>query len=445
MTRDFNIAYCIAQVVARPQEGKALKTQGDPVTHDALVYLASLDSNRVRLGLHRMERALDDLGRPEQHRRTLLVAGTNGKGSTCAMLASALQAAGYRIGLYTSPHLHRFSERIQLDGKPVSDEELADLVKTVRRACPWQDDPANEDRLTYFEFATLLGLICFARHEVDVAIVETGLGGHLDATAVLRPCAMAMTRIGLDHREYFGASLREVARAEASIFKPGVPVVVAPGQPPDAMDVLRAEAARTAAPLSVCSSDYPGPLSLRGTHQRQNAAVAKAALELLAPHGLTVSEDAIASGLASTRWPGRLEEIDGVLLDVAHNADGAHALSDALLDLYPARPVELVFGVMADKDYREILHALSHGVRRVHLCPALTPRSLAPAECASSATELGLLVSTHSTCADALRAARRAAGTRGLVCATGSFSVVAEVRRLLLGDRVPSDGEKRWT
>ena len=184
---------------------------------------------------------------------------------------------------------------------------------------------------------------------------------------------------------------------------------------------------------------------MRGVHQRQNAAVAKAALELLAPHGLTVSEDAIASGLASTRWPGRLEEIDGVLLDVAHNADGAHALSDALLDLYPARPVELVFGVMADKDYREILHTLSHGVRRVHLCPALTPRSLAPAECASSASELGLLVSTHSTCADALRAARRAAGTRGLVCATGSFSVVAEVRRLLLGGRVLSDGENRWT
>ena len=324
--------------MGRSQEEKALKKQGEPVAHDALEYLASLDSNGVRLGLHRMERALDDLGRPEQHRRTLLVAGTNGKGSTCAMLASALQAAGYRIGLYTSPHLHRFTERIQLDSRPVSDEELAELLKAVRRACPWQDDPANGDRLTYFELATLLGLLCFARHEVDVAIVETGLGGHLDATAVVRPCAVAMTKIGLDHREYFGDSLREVARAEASIFKPGVPVAVAPGQ-----------------------------------------------------------------------------------------------------------PVELVFGVMADKDYREILHTLSRGVRRVHLCPALTPRSLAPAECASSATELGLLVSTHSTCTDALRAARRAAGTRGLVCATGSFSVVAEVRRLLLGDRVLSDGERRWT
>lgn len=419
--------------MSRPQEEKTQE------------YLVSLGANGIRLGLHRMERALDDLGRPEQHLRVLLVAGTNGKGSTCAMATSALRAAGYRVGLYTSPHLHRFFERIQVDGRPVSDEELADLIETVRRACRWQDDPANEDRLTYFELATLLGLLCFARHEVDVAVIETGLGGCLDATAVLRPCTMGMTRIGLDHREYFGDSLEEVARAEASIFKPGVPVVVAPGQPPAAMVVLRAEAARTGTPLSVCSAEYDGPLSLRGAHQRQNAALARAMLELLAPHGLTVPEAAVATGFASTCWPGRLEEIDGVLLDVAHNADGARVLSDALLDLYPDRPVELVFGVMADKDYREILHVLSRGVRRVHLCPALTPRSLAPAECGSTAAELGLLVSTHSTCADALRAARRAAGARGLVCATGSFSVVTEVRRLLLGDRVLSDGEEPWT
>ena len=276
------------------------------------------------------------------------------------MATSALRAAGYRVGLYTSPHLHRFSERIQVDGRPVSDEELADLIETVRRACRWQDDPANEDRLTYFELATLIGLLCFARH-------------------------------------------------------------------------------------SVCSAEYDGPLSLRGAHQRQDAALARTALERLAPHGLMVSDAAAATGFASTCWPGRLEEIDGVLLDVAHNADGARVLSDALLDLYPDRPVDLVFGVMADKDYREILHILSRDIRRVHLCPALTPRSLAPPECGFAAAELGLLVPTHSTCADALKAARRAAGARGLVCAMGSFSVVAEVRRLLLAHRLVSEGEEPWT
>jgi len=379
----------------------------------------------IRLGLHRMERALDYLGRLEQHRRTLLVAETNGKGSTCAMLASALQAAGYRVGLHTSPHVHRFSERIQSDGKPVSDEELADLVKAVRRACPWQDDPADEDRLTYFEPATLLGLIFFAWHEVDVAIVETGLGGHLDATAVVRPCAVAMTKIGLDHREYFGDSLRAVARAEASISKPRVPVSVAPGQPPDVMEGLRAQAARTAAPLSVCSSDYAGPLPLRGTHQRQNAAVAKAALELLAPR---------ADGFGRRRRGGARVH------PLARPSRGDRRRASGRRPQHRRRS-----GAVGSSARPPPGSAGGARVRRVHLCPALTPRPLAPAECASSATELRLLISTHSTCADALRAARRAADTRDLVCATGSFSVVAEVRRLLFDNQVLSDGDKRWT
>ena len=413
-----------------------------------LEYLESLGPRGIRLGLHRMERALGDLGRPDRRLRVLLVAGTNGKGSTCAMASSALREAGYRVGLYTSPHLHRFAERIQIDGRPVSDRELADGIEAVRRACSWQDDPASDDRLTYFELATLLGLTCFTRYEVDVAVVETGLGGHLDATAALSPCAVAMTRIGLDHREYFGASLADVARAEASIFKPGVPVVVAPGQQPEAMDVLRAEAVRIGAHLQVCSEDYPGPLALQGAHQRQNAAVAKAALEMLAmlaSSGLRASADAVETGFASTYWPGRLEEIDGVLLDVAHNPDGARVLSDALRDLYPERPVELVFGIMADKDYRDVLRVLAGSVRHLHLCPALTPRSLAPPACASAAAERGLPFSTYPTCTDALQGARAAAGTRGVVCATGSFSVVAEVRRLLLGDRVLACGEESWT
>lgn len=411
----------------------------------ALNYLASLGQHRIRLGLHRMERALEALGQPDRGLRVLLVAGTNGKGSTCAMAASALTAAGYKVGLYTSPHLHHFTERIRIDGRPVTGREVADLVEAVRRACPWQDEPAREDRLTYFELATLLGLLCFARHDVDVAVVETGLGGHLDATAVLRPCAMVMTRIGLDHREYFGSSLADVARAEASILKRGVPVVVAPGQQPEAMDVLRAEAARRGTPLWLCSDGYGGPLALRGAHQRQNAAAAKAAIELLGSHGLSVAEDALATGLASTRWPGRLEEVEGVLLDVAHNLDGALALSRALRDLYPERPVELVFGVMADKDYPDILRAISESVCRVHLCPPLTPRSLDPARCASSVVKLGLPCSTYPTCAEALRAARDTAGARNLVCATGSFTIVGEVRRLLLWDSMLEADEERWT
>lgn len=408
-----------------------------------LEYLTSLGQHRIRLGLHRMRRALEDLERPDLRLRILLVAGTNGKGSTCAMAAAALRAAGYRVGLYTSPHLHRFAERIQIDGRPVADRELADLIERMRRVCPWQDDPANEDRLTYFELATLLGLVCFARHKTDVAVVETGLGGHLDATAVLRPHVLAMTRIALDHREYFGSSLAEVALAEASILKPNVSVAVSPGQPPEAMEVLRAEAARIGASLWPCSDEYAGQLSLRGAHQRKNAALAKAALEILTSRGLPVPSDAVARGFASARWPGRLEEIDGVLLDVAHNPDGAEILATALRELYPGRPVEFVFGVMADKDFPAILRALAGVARRLHLCPPLTDRSLAPARCAASAAALGLSISSYSSCADALQAAREAAGARGLVCATGSFSTVAEVRRVLLGERALED--EQWT
>lgn len=417
------------------KRGRSITAERTRQAREILTYLHSLGPHGVRLGLHRMERALADLGRPEQALRILLVAGTNGKGSTCALAASALRAAGYHVGLYTSPHLHRFHERIQVDGTPVSDDELADLLEAVRRACSWQDD-GSADRLTYFECATVLGLLCFARHGVDVAVIETGLGGHLDATAVVRPAVIALTRIGLDHRDYFGDSIRAVARAEASIVKPGVPVVVAPGQRPRALDVLRAEMRRRGASVSVCMDRYTGPLSLRGGHQRENAAVAKAALARLLPHGLHVREDVLVAGFASTRWPGRLEEIDGVLLDVAHNADGARALAGALRELHPNGRVELVFGVMADKDYGQMLRILASRVRRVHLCPALTPRSLAPALCAAAATDLGLSCILHPTCADALDAARRAVGPDGLVCVTGSFSVVAEVRRILLGEQV---------
>jgi len=408
-------------------------------------YLRALAPSGVQLGLHRMQSALGCLGRPDRRLRVLLVAGTNGKGSTCAMAAAALQAAGHKVGLYTSPHLHHFSERIRVDGRPVPSGELVSALEAVRDACPWQDDPSHEDKLTHFELATLLGLISFARREVGIAVIETGLGGALDATAVLRPRAIAMTRISVDHREFFGDAVEEVARAEASIFKPGVPVVLAPDQPPRALDVLRAEAERVDAPLSICSGEYTGPLSLRGAHQRQNAALARGALDLLARDGLVVPDAAARAALAGARWPGRLEEIEGVLLDVAHNPDGARVLSDALRDLYPGRPVDLVFGVMADKDCREMLRSLAVRVRHVHLCPALTSRALAPGACASIAASLGVTASLHSTCTDALESARRAAGATGLVCVTGSFSVVAEVRgALLAGDRRDGDGDVRW-
>jgi dihydrofolate synthase/folylpolyglutamate synthase len=397
------------------------------------VYLDSLKPLAMRFGLERMERALTALGRPERGLLVLHVAGTNGKGSTCAMAAEALRWAGHRVGLYTSPHLVRFHERIQVDGRPVTDGALAALVEEVRRACPWHDGGDEGERLTYFEFATLLALLHFAREPVGVAVVEVGLGGRFDATNAVAPLVTAVSRIGFDHVQLLGDTLGAIAREKAGIFKRGVPAVVAAGQEPEALAALREEAERRGAPFHVAEAAWDGPVALRGPHQRQNAALAAAALRLLDRAGVPTGEAAIAAGIAETRWPGRLEEISGVLLDGAHNPDGAAALAASLEALYPGRPVELVFGVLADKDHRGMLSALGPRVRRLHLVAPDSPRARPPASYRDLARSLGPAVDEHRGCAEAVACARVAAGVDGLVAVAGSLYLVGEARRMLAG------------
>ena len=398
-----------------------------------LAYLDSLKPLAMRFGLERMERALEALGRPERSLRVLHVAGTNGKGSTCAMAAEALRRAGHRVGLYTSPHLTRFHERIQVDGRPIEDARLAALIEEVRRACPWHDSGQDGERLTYFEFATLLGLLHLARERVDAAVVEVGLGGRFDATNAVAPLVTAVSRIGLDHVQLLGDTLDAIAREKAGIFKPGVPAVVAAGQAPEALSALREEAARRGAPFHVAGASWDGPVALRGPHQRQNAALAAAALRLLDAAGVAVGEDAIAAGIAGALWPGRLEEVAGVLLDGAHNPDGAVALAASLAALYPGRPVELVFGVLADKDHGGMLAALGPRVRRLHLVAPDSPRARSPASYRGLAAALAPAVDEHRGCAEALACARVAAGEGGLAAVAGSLYLVGEARGLLGG------------
>lgn len=398
-----------------------------------LAYLNSLKPLAMRFGLERMERALDALGRPERLLRVLHVAGTNGKGSTCAMAAEALRCAGRRVGLYTSPHLASFHERIQLDGRPIGDGPLAELVEEVRRACPWHDGGGEGMRLTYFEFATLLALLHFARERVGVAVVEVGLGGRFDATNVVAPLVTAVSRIGLDHVQLLGDTLDAIAREKAGIFKSGVPAVVAAGQEPEALRALREEAEKRGAPFQVADAAWEGPVALRGPHQRQNAALAAAALRLLDRAGVEVGEAAVAAGIARARWPGRLEEVGGVLLDGAHNPDGAAALAGSLEALYPGRAVELVFGVLADKDHRGILAALAPRVRRLHLVAPDSPRARPPASYRDVAASLAPAVDEHGSCAEAIACARAAAGAGGLVAVAGSLYLVGEARGLLGG------------
>ncbi|MFT3915641.1 MAG: Mur ligase family protein [Anaeromyxobacteraceae bacterium] len=394
-------------------------------------YLEALEPLSMRFGLDRMERALAALGRPDRAYPILHVAGTNGKGSTCAMSAAALAAAGHRVGLYTSPHLVAFEERIQVDGAPVGEGDLAALVDAVRAACPWHDAGGPGERLTYFEFATLLGLLHFARARCGAAVVEVGLGGRLDATNVVEPRVTAIARIGLDHQALLGGTFEAIAAEKAGIMKPGVPVVVHADQPPGALAVLRAEAARRAAPLEVAPADVAGAVALPGPHQRANAGLAAAAVRALARAGVPVDEAALARGLATARWPGRIETVGGVLLDGAHNPQGAAALAAALPVLHPGRPVELVLGVLADKDLAGMIDALAPAVRRVHAVAPPSPRARAAAEIAAAARARGLLAEEHPALGPALARARSLAGPGGQVCVAGSLYLVGEARALL--------------
>ena len=404
------------------------------MTADPHAYLASLEPLSMRFGLERMERGLAALGRPDLGYAILHVAGTNGKGSTCAMADAALRAAGHRVGLYTSPHLVRFGERIRVDGRDVHDSELADLVDEVRRACAWHDRGGPGERLTYFEFATLLGLVHFRRAGCGVAVVETGLGGRLDATNAVSPAVTAIARIGLDHTALLGGTVEAIAAEKAGIFKRGVPAVVHAVQPEGAMAVLRAEAARRGSPFEVAPADVPGPLSLAGPHQRANAGLAAAALRALHRAGVTAPEPAIAEGLAGARWPGRLEMVGGVLLDGAHNAQGAAALAEALAALHPGRPVELVLGVLADKDLDAIAAALAPAVRRIHAVAPASARARPASEIAAAAVRAGVPAEVHAGLVAALARARSLAGGGGLVCVAGSLYLVGEAREGLARD-----------
>jgi dihydrofolate synthase/folylpolyglutamate synthase len=394
-------------------------------------YLEALSPLAMRFGLERMARGIVALGHPERVAPILHVAGTNGKGSTCAMSSAALVAAGHRTGLYTSPHLERFNERIAVDGEPISDAELAEAVAEVRAACPWHDGGEPQDRLSYFEFATLAALVHFARAGVGAVVLEVGLGGRLDATNAVTPAVTAVAAIGLDHTQWLGETVEAVAREKAGIFKAGIPAVVHAVQPPGVLEVLRQAAVRAGAPFEVAPAGWDGPLALAGAHQRGNAGLAAAALRALRRAGVTVGESEIAHGMATTRWPGRLELLAGVLLDGAHNPDGARALAAALSELHPGRPVELVFGALGDKDHRAMLAALAGVVRRLHLVAPQTPRARDVGDLLAAAGTLGVPATSYGRLAEALAGARLAAGDGTPVVVAGSLYLVGEARARL--------------
>ncbi|MBN1210056.1 MAG: bifunctional folylpolyglutamate synthase/dihydrofolate synthase [Myxococcaceae bacterium] len=419
---------------------------------EALDFLARLNPSVIKPGLERVRGALAVLGHPERRYRVLHVAGTNGKGSTCAFSAAALRAAGHRVGLYTSPHLERVNERIQVGGVEIPSALLGQRILEVLERYP--EAAGMPPSLTYFEFGTVVALWHFAQEAVEVAVLETGLGGRLDATNTAEPLVTAITPISYDHMEYLGGTLGAIAGEKAGILKPGVPAVVS-RQHPEALAVVTRAAREVGAPLLLEGRDFAGEeqpsgglsyrgtrwslgglsLSLRGSHQRQNAAVALAALEQLDARGVPLSEAALRTGLATARWPGRLEEVGrrpAVVLDGAHNPGGVAVLLASLDALYPGRRIHLVFGVVADKDRAPMMRALFPRCTSVHLAPLETPRSLAPERYLEEARTMCANVRAHATLDEALAYARAEALEDDVILCTGSLFLVGAARARLV-------------
>jgi dihydrofolate synthase/folylpolyglutamate synthase len=411
----------------------------------AVAYLYRLQKHGIKLGLETMTALMVRLGMPQTRYRTLHIAGTNGKGSTAAMAAAVLQAAGYRVGLYTSPHLVEFRERIRVNGEMIVESKVAQLTEQLQALCQPDLSP------TFFEYTTAMAFQYFADSGVDVAVLEVGLGGRFDATNVVTPMACAITTISFDHQEYLGATLSSIAFEKAGIIKPGVPVVLGRLED-DAWRTIEQVAQERQAPVFCLNKDFrtegetPQQFSYRGLgmhydeltcalegrHQLDNAACALALVGAAAPHGIAVTAEAVREGLRVVNWAGRLEVVDRrptILLDGAHNPAAATVLADYLTRSdrsHPSRPVVLVLGMMRDKDHRGFVEPLRSLVDEVVLTQANLPRSATAQELRASLE--GLLPHPHvvPSLSDAMALARQLATPDGLVCVTGSLMLVGE-------------------
>jgi len=411
------------------------------------------------LNLERMRRLLAALGDPHlRYPVAVHVAGTKGKGSVSAICASVLQAAGYRVGLFTSPHLEDFCERIQVQGEPISQEAVVALTERML--------PAIETipHLRTFELYTALACLYFAEQGAQAAVLEVGLGGRLDSTNVVTPAVAVITSLSFDHTMLLGHTLPEIAAEKGGIIKPGVPVVVAPQQP-EALAVLRRLAAERSAPLTLIGLDWQVrsvahslegqrlevrplggaaqqlDLALLGDHQAENGAVAYAALSILRERGWAISPEALAEGFRRVWWPGRFEILQRsptVVADGAHNEDSARRLMQAMRDYFPGRPVTLVFGALRHKEvegmFSDLLGPAAEGVARVILTEADTPRAweahelLALAQAASPPALPPRPMQVVKPVARALQMALESSAPGDVILVTGSLRVVAEAR-----------------
>jgi len=395
-------------------------------------------------GLERIQKACELFNHPEKKIPSIHIAGTNGKGSTAAMLQSILTEAGYKVGLFTSPHLVRVNERFRIGNEEISDEELEEILNSIQVKIPLSPPLHKGDRehLSFFELCTLIAFLYFAKHQVDLAVIEVGLGGRLDSTNVITPLISVITEIGLDHTEVLGNSIAEIAREKAGIIKPGVPVVCGATKLV-AVQVIQELAGKNKSEFFLVGAIHESPLQyslkLLGPHQKQNAAIVLQTLKVLREKGWKVSEHSIRKGFQNLRWPGRLEIVSEdplIILDGAHNKDGMEALVKALTSPQPS-PYQrrggvfwkILFSAASDKNVGEMLKTLSQISSEITLCEMESSRSINPVLIQKQYPELPLENGGKGKEAF-LNAKKNLQESEGLLV-TGSLYWVGEVKQVL--------------
>lgn len=413
---------------------------------EALNYIHSRPRGLPKPGLERIEELLSLMGNPHKKLKYIHVAGTNGKGSSCAMLSSILRAAGYKTGLYTSPFIHRFNERMQINGKPISDAELAEIAESVRSKAEEMSRPCVE-----FEIVTAIGFEYFARNKCDIVVLEVGMGGRFDATNVIESpeCALICS-IGYDHMEYLGSTLRDIAFEKAGIIKPGCAVTSYPLQADEVVSLLAKVCRERGASLRMAEDDEielmyddlsgqdfcycddtPLHLNLLGDHQCRNAAAVLETVEVLRQKKWKIKPEAVEKGLREVKWPARFELIGEkpfVVADGGHNVPCAEALRANLEYYFEGKKAVFLIGMMADKDVEGFLDTIAPCATAFVCVSVDNPRALKAEKLAEKLKKYKKTCLVAQSVAEGMAMAKGAAGKGGLVCATGSLYMMGPVR-----------------
>ncbi len=429
-------------------------------------FLDKLQFFKIKLGLDAMDMLMLRLGNPQRGMKFIHIGGTNGKGSVGAILCSILTQAGFKVGFYSSPHLTSVRERFRIGISYISEDDFAKLASTIVAVL-------GRDQITYFEFTTALALLWFKQQEADLVLMEVGMGGRLDATNIISPMVSIITNVSMDHEEYLGDTLTKIAREEAGIIKPDIPVVS--GADTDVtIDVIQKTSEQKNVPLYLSGRDFSGkqttaghwdyeginknhsnlPLKMKGRYQVHNHAIALAAIELIKPHGFGITNAKLQAGLDQVSWPGRLETIESginkpanktititekrlFLLDGAHNPAGVEALRLALKDEFSYDRLILIWGAMADKDIRTTMDTIAPLAEQIIFTRAESERSADPELLKKLLPEnRHKIVEIRKTVKEAITLAVSLASADDLICIAGSLYLVGRARQLMLGELV---------